>query len=343
MIAKIVRESDLINLLGEWLKEYELIAPVKRDNLVVFDRVDSAGEVLFNYSNTVKSAKELLLPQSETLFTYNSMDHSASIETHFNDAAPKLLFGVRPCDAKSFLLLDKVFDGERYKDAYYLNRRANTLVVTIGCVQPRTTCFCTSVNGGPFSEDGSDLMLIDIGDAYVVKVTSDRGAGLLEGAELEDAGEDDLASMKRVIQDAEASMSPKLAIEGRQENLESIFDDPIWGPLTEKCLGCGVCTYLCPTCHCFDIIDEARDSQGERIRLWDSCQFSQFTLQASGFNPRLTNKERLRQRVMHKFSYFPKNYGLTGCVGCGRCIQECPVNLDIRDVLNDLLMESVIK
>jgi len=343
MRSKSIAKRDVAHLVGEWLKEYELFAPVKRDNLVLFDRVHSVSESLLDHPNTTKPPKELLFPQSETLFTYGSTDDPASTETHLGDARPRLLLGVRPCDARSFLLLDKVFDGERHKDIYYLTRRANTLVVTMGCVKPRITCFCTSVDGGPFSEEGSDLLLADIGDAYVVKVASDRGARLLEGSGLEDASEHELASMESVARAAEEHMTPKMALNGLKAKLEDMFDDPVWGPLTEKCLGCGVCTYLCPTCHCFDIVDEATDSRGARMRLWDSCQFPQFTLQASGFNPRPTSKERLRQRIMHKFCYFPDSYTQTGCVGCGRCVAECPVNLDIRDVLNDILLEKVAK
>ncbi len=110
----------------------------------------------------------------------------------------------------------------------------------------------------------------------------------------------------------------------------------MWGDLTETCLGCGVCTYLCPTCHCFDICDEAATAAGERIRVWDSCQFPLFTQEASGANPRPSGKERFRQRIMHKFSYLPKERDMAGCVGCGRCVAECPVNLDIREVLEKL-------
>ncbi|MFC1994521.1 4Fe-4S dicluster domain-containing protein [Chloroflexota bacterium] len=343
MKAKIIRKEDVADLLDKFIEEYELFAPVKRDNLVVFDRIHSGNEAFLDYTNTTKSAKEILFPQAETLFSYVATDGGASIETPPSEESPRLLFGVRPCDARSFVLLDEVFDGEKYKDVYYLNRRANMAVVAIGCVRPRSTCFCTSVGGAPCSAEGSDLLLIDVGDDYVVQVVSDKGARLLEGVGLEDAGEDEIALMWQAIRDAQAYMAPKLAMDGLKQKLDSMFEDPIWGPLTEKCLGCGVCTYLCPTCHCFDIVDEATDSAGQRIRLWDSCQFRQFTLQASGFNPRPTTKGRLRQRIMHKFSYFIDNYGHIGCVGCGRCVIECPVNLDTRDVLTDILMEKVAK
>ena len=138
-------------------------------------------------------------------------------------------------------------------------------------------------------------------------------------------------------------MGPGIEIDGLKEKLDRSFENPIWQELTEKCLGCGVCTYLCPTCHCFDIVDETHASTGQRMRTWDSCQFPQFTLQASGVNPRATVKERFRQRVMHKFSYMIESYEQIGCVGCGRCVTECPVNLDIRHVVNSISKQEVVQ
>ena len=122
-----------------------------------------------------------------------------------------------------------------------------------------------------------------------------------------------------------------------KKSLDNLFEDPLWNKLAEKCLGCGICTYLCPACHCFDILDEEAGPDGKRIRIWDSCQFPLFTLQTSGFNPRPKVKERFRQRIMHKFSYLVDEHGVFGCSGCGRCVTACPVNLDIRQALNDIL------
>ena len=336
MRAKILSKKAIPGFLDDLLEEYEVFAPLKREALVVFDRIHSGKEAFLDYPNSKKPPKEMFFPQAETLFTYTFPDNPTNIEMPPSMERPRLLFGTRPCDARNSLLLDKVFNGEKYKDLYYLDRRAALVVVGIGCVQPRATCFCTSVGGGPFSSEGSDILLIDIGDEYIVQVVSDEGAKLLEGKNLEDAGADKLSLVKKVIRDAEASISSKVEIDGLGEKLGKIYDDPIWGLLTEKCLSCGVCSYLCPTCHCFDIVDETGDSRGKRIRIWDTCQFPLFTLQASGVNPRPTHKERLRQRFMHKFKYFVDNYGQIGCVGCGRCIKECPVNVDIRQVLTTL-------
>lgn len=342
MKAKIIRKQDIAKFLDNMLKEYEVIAPVRKGALVVFDQIHSGSEAWLDFTNSIKPPKEVVLPQVETLFNYSSTNNKVDIKVSLPQEKPRLVFGIRPCDAKSFLFLNRVFNEERYRDVYFLNRR-EAIVVAIGCGDPRATCFCTSVSGGPFSTDGSDLLLIDIGDSYIVQVVTDKGASLLDRVNLEDAKEENLSLMRKLIQDVEASMAPKIQLNELKDKLDKIFHDPKWDSLTEKCLSCGVCTYLCPTCYCFDIVDEGRNSKGERCRIWDSCQFPLFTLQASGVNPRPTSKERYRQRIMHKFSYCLDNEGQVGCVGCGRCITECPVNLDIRQVLTAILNVEATK
>ncbi len=342
MEAKVIKKKDIAKWLDSLIQEYEVFAPVKEDGLIFFDKISSASEAFLDYQNSKMPPKQLLFPQSETLFSYGSTKDTAEIEVPPNLEKPRLIFGIRPCDAKSFGLLDNVFDGE-CKDSYYVNRRANIVVVGIGCIKPRTTCFCTWVGGGPFSTESLDLLLIDVGDEYLVQIVSDKGARLLQDGGFEDAGEDKLALAAGVIKTAEVSMGPGVEIDGLKQKLDSSFDDPVWKLLSEKCLGCGICTYLCPTCHCFDIVDEAVGSGGERLRIWDSCLFPLFTLQASGVNPRPTVKERFRQRIMHKFSYFVDNHDKIACVGCGRCVTECPVNLDIRQILNSISQLEGVK
>jgi len=335
MKATTIKKKDIASFLDNILTKYKVFAPVTRDERVVFEEIGAGSEAILDYQNTTMPPKGILFPQIERLFSYRSTKETADIVVPSFEEKQQLIFGIRPCDARSFILFDSIFDGE-CKDPYYVNRRANTLVVSIGCSRPQATCFCTSVGGGPFSNEGSDLLLIDIGDDYVVQIVSDKGEKLLEEKGLEDASEDKLSLVKVVIQAAEESIGPRVETDGLKEKLDNRFEDPIWQELTEKCLGCGICTYLCPTCHCFDIVDEAVDFTGERIRTWDSCQFPLFTLQASGLNPRPTVKERFRQRIMHKFSYMIDDYGQIGCVGCGRCVTECPVNLDIRQVLDNI-------
>jgi len=330
---RIIKKKNIADFLEAVLQEYELFAPVKRKGIVTFEAVESADEVILDYANTIKSAKEAILPQAEVLLNYTSDSDSGKVSASLDKAKPRVIFGIRPCDARSAVFLDKVFTDENSPDPYYQNRRKDMVLISIGCNKPRTTCFCTSVGGSPMSTKGADLMLIDIGAEYAVQVTTEKGEKLLARGNFSDAGEEQLSRVRKVIADAEKTIKTEISVEGLKEKLDTLFSDPIWDSLTEKCISCGVCTFLCPTCYCFDIVDETNKKKGERIRIWDSCQFPLFTLQASGVNPRPTTKERYRQRIMHKFSYCLDNNGELGCVGCGRCVSECPVNLDIRAVL----------
>jgi ferredoxin len=173
---------------------------------------------------------------------------------------------------------------------------------------------------------------------YVVEVLTEKGEELLEGSMFLEADEESMQLAEQVKAKAEASIVSEVEAKRAAElELLEVFESSFWDRVHEKCLGCGICTYLCPTCSCFDIVDEKIDTGGERIRIWDPCMFPLYTLQASGFDPRPSGKERMRQRVLHKFKYSPDSYGEPSCVGCGRCVVHCPVNLDIRQVVNNLV------
>ena len=334
-----IAKDEVVSLLDTLIREYEVFAPVKRDGLVVFQEIHSGSEALLNYTNSKKPPKEIFFPQSEVMFTYSLNGEGSGIEEPTFEGKQRIIFGIRPCDAKSLTILDDIFNSEMYKDVYYIDKREKTLVITVGCNRPNSTCFCTSVGGGgPFFREGSDLLLIDIGQDYVVEAVTERGEEFLKKhSEFKEVEERSLSLMQNIIEIAEALIKFKVETEEIKKKLDGMFDDPFWDLLHEKCLGCAVCTYLCPTCHCFDITDETSDWGGERVRTWDSCAFPTFTLEASGVNPRPSSKERTRQRIMHKFRYFVDNHGIVACVGCGRCVNECPVNLDIRVVLNSIL------
>jgi sulfhydrogenase subunit beta (sulfur reductase) len=332
-------KTDLVSLLNTLIKEYKVFAPVEQNGFITFQEIHSGSEAFLDYINSKKLPKEIFFPQSERLFSYDlSRGESWSIEEPTSEGKQSIIFGIRPCDARSLVLLDNVFDGKPYKDPYYTDKRKNTTIIALGCNHPCSTCFCTSLGGGPFSQDGSDLLLIDIGQKYIIQVVTEKGERITKKHnEFKEAENHSLSLMRDTIKTAEASMKSNIDVQKITEKLGSIFDDPFWDLVSEKCLGCAVCTYLCPTCHCFDITDEVISQTGERVRTWDSCAFPSFTLEASGVNPRPSNKERYRQRIMHKFDYFVANHGMAACVGCGRCIKECPVNLDIRVVLNSIL------
>ncbi len=338
MSEKVIQKNKMVDFLNELLKAYKVFAPVKRDHIVSFDAIQSSGEMLLNYLNSRIPPKEIFFPRSEKMFEY-IRDDLIEVKEVLPSEERKVLFGIRPCDAKAILLLDKVFDSPDYQDPYYLRKRKETIFVGMGCDRPQSTCFCTSLGGAPFSEEGLDLLFTNIGDRFVVKGITEEGETLLEKYEqvFERAKKSDLDDKLNVEKEAVNRIKSKIALEKIEKRLDKMFEDSFWDRIYQKCLGCAVCTYLCPTCHCFDITDETMDTSGERFRAWDSCQFALFTLQASGHNPRMSGKERVRQRIMHKFNYFVKNYGEIACVGCGRCIKNCPVNFDIRQILLELV------
>ncbi len=311
------------------------IAPVKEEGLITFQEISSAEEIFWDFLNTQKSPKEFLFPQSERLFRYQRTDHGFELGLDEIEAEKKALIGLHPCDIKSFLILDKLFDNERYKDNYYIEKRKNTLIIGLACNHPLNTCFCTSVDGGPFSSEGADILLIDLGDRYLMQIVSEKGKEF--GSKFKDAQKSDIAEMEKRKKQAISSIKTNINLNGLYKKLEEIFEEKIWETLSEKCLNCGACTYVCPTCHCFDIQDELKADKGIRIRNWDSCMFNLFTKHGSGHNPRTKGFQRMRQRIMHKFSYYIRNFGVTACVGCGRCILNCPVNMDIRGVLDTLI------
>jgi sulfhydrogenase subunit beta (sulfur reductase) len=329
---KVIEKSKLPDLINNLTKEYEVYAPVKDKNIVSFDRITSENQVCLNFQNTKKPLKEVFLPQTETLFTYKANGKEVEVAESPAVNGGRVVLGVRPCDARSLVLLDKVFSGQ-YEDVYYLKKRKNTTVVGLACNHPLSTCFCTSVGGSPSGKEGMDLLLHDINGKYLIEAVTEKGEELIKKLPgLKDAEKDDVEKAKKLSEDAEKAIKSKVPVKDVSEKLGKMFDDPIWDQLYQKCLGCGVCAFLCPTCTCFDVVDEGIE-EGKRVRIWDCCQFGCFTLHGSGHNPRPSGKERTRQRIMHKFNYCVNNYGEGFCVGCGRCVRECPVNLDIREVI----------
>jgi sulfhydrogenase subunit beta (sulfur reductase) len=327
---KKLEKGGIARLLDGLLPEHAVYAPVRRNGILVFDRIMSGDEATLDYTNTTSSPKHVVMPQMQTLLS--SAGEGQEATEHLECGPPLVLFGARPCDARALVLLDRVFGGGRERDSYYMRRREALTVISLGCTQPQATCFCTTTGGGPLSADGSDILLEDCGDGYLVHVVSERGSAFALAHGLRDPS-DGLWVPTDTGGEPGPAIEPPVDLGALKAGLDGSFDDPEWQALTEKCLGCGACSYLCPACHCFDLVDEEAAGVRVRNRIWDTCQFSCFTAQASGFNPRPTSRERYRQRILHKFSYCIDNYGMPGCVGCGRCVSECPVNLDIRQVL----------
>ncbi|MGB9712743.1 MAG: 4Fe-4S dicluster domain-containing protein [Dissulfurimicrobium sp.] len=285
--------------------------------------------------------KTFFFPQPEIILTFSARhtDQDAWLpraETIDVDGR-RVLFGVRPCDARSIMLNAMPFEG----DPYFRALLERTVIVGFSCGTQCSTCFCRLVGGSPYGTDGLDILITEMDDGLVAEVLTHKGEDLLLKAAdgKGDATNEDIAclrALRSAVDTAEGQIS-RLDEVLRSKDMTSLYNRDIWQPLSESCINCGACTFLCPTCYCFDIQDEIICGQGRRIRCWDSCMFPLFTLHASGHNPRGEALKRVRNRFMHKLKYFPDRFGFVSCVGCGRCIRECPVNIDIREVIHDLV------
>jgi ferredoxin len=324
----ILPKHELNALLERWSAEYAVLAPQKSGAYSEFLPFTAQSELcLEEPHNTRYPPKALFFPQSEAILKYKrNLGQLESIE-----AVPqkRVIFGIRPCDAKAVTLLDTVFAEGDNQDPFWLARRAETLLIGLGCNEPGATCFCTSTESGPFHTDGLDALLTDLGGEYLIELLTERAAGLFSG--LESASSAQQENAQAVQTAAEQALPKAFELDGLKDKLDRVFDQDVWAQLSESCLGCGICTFLCPTCFCFDLVDEAQ--RDTRVRNWDTCMFRVYSLEASAHNPRPTRKERTRQRLMHKYSYWWEHAGKLGCTGCGRCVRYCPVGLDIRAML----------
>lgn len=317
------------------LKDYQVYAPTKVGEVFRFKPVEEEpqADAWEGYSNTTVPPKELMFPETETLFRYRL--GQPDIDASPPDTGKKrAVMGIRPCDAQALSIIDRVF-GWDFQDPYYQNRRENTTLVGLACDDPCANCFCPSLGGGPANEEYLDAIMYDLGEVFYLKTITEKGeelAGALSGV-LEDAGEAEKKAAGEQVEAALSKIERSIETGGIPEKLPSLYGHPFWEQFSDRCLGCGICTFLCPTCHCFDIQDELEHFDGRRARVWDTCMFEEYSLHASGHNPRPTRKERTRNRISHKYSYFPENFDVIACVGCGRCINYCPVNIDILDIL----------
>ncbi|HSW44397.1 MAG TPA: 4Fe-4S dicluster domain-containing protein [Phycisphaerae bacterium] len=324
-MSEILSQEKLRRLAGEWASAGKKVIGPKRikPGLVLYAGLNDADELLLDgFVHPANSIKEVVFPRHEVLYSYRFEGKQIGLGDPEPIGAENVVVGARPCDAAMLPILDHVFNWD-YRDAFYNRRRELTTVITMACSQHDDQCFCTSVGLAPDATQGSDILLVDLGDgSYEVRFVTDKGRKLLAGR---------TESSNRVGQ-VPAGPEPKFDPAELRAALDGGFDSPAWRELTLRCMACGACSYSCPTCHCFDIVDEGNARGGVRVKNWDACQFGLFTLHASGHNPRTVQGQRQRQRLYHKFSIYPARFGPILCTGCGNCTRNCPVGLGVQTV-----------
>ena len=338
MSLRILDKDAVAPLVEALMADYRVVGPQARGSKFVFDPVKDPADLRLDYDTTILPPKKVFQPQQERLATF-TMGEDPEVESLI-EVEPTVLLGMHTCDLRALNLLDKAFT-EDYPDAHYLSRREQTLIVSLECLEPcDDESFCRSM-GTLTADEGFDLHLIDLGQAFAVEIGSDEGAELLaDYADVREATADE-------VQEKEERQASKIKHFADRLNFDAdelpallgdAYDHEHWEELEERCFACGSCTNVCPTCYCFNVVDEVNFAltEGERIRHWDSCQLAEFARVAGGENFREDRGARQRHRFLRKGKYLYERFGALGCVGCGRCIRTCPASISILKGFNTI-------
>jgi len=345
----------MLSISSDKINDFFKAVADKMDLFIPVDTVDGKADFkkwsedvkLSAQLKTIRSAKDFFFPKTEHMVSYEFEGKDVKVIDPRKELEDFVIFGVRACDAKGFEVVDKVYLNMKPVDSYYKNRREHGIVITLACNEPAKTCFCNAYDiDASLSQPSGDISCWNADGKFFFNANSDKGKALLEAAKsvLKDENDKAVEDCKKDIK-AKAEKLPfaKLDLSKvggvKPEQMLKVFNSKIWNKVCEACVGCGTCTYVCPTCMCFDVRDFNTGNGIRQIRCWDSCMYSDFT-QMAAENPRHTQKERSRQRFMHKLVYYPMAHeGLFQCVGCGRCLESCPVNINIVKVIK-LIQEA---
>ncbi len=336
MEARFLAEEDLTKLMN-WLEKRGPAHVATRDGE---GRVDlkpygDVGEFKYPGVRASQPFKPLFFSVLEEVAEY------PSTESKVPDTQPFTIVGAASCDIRAIEALDRVFLEGDFKDPFYEEKRKKALVIGFDCTEPLETCFCVLMGLKPFPEKGFDLNLSKIEGGYVIEVGSDKGKEVIETNKgiFKPATENHL-SQREALRKAATELVEKQAKEFKppaewREMMPKVYDDGTWARNVETCVECGACLFICPTCQCFLLYDQKSGDRYNRLKMWDTCAYKNFTRVAGDANPRDKLIERFRHRYYHKLDYFVENYGFTACTGCGRCIVACPGKIDMRKVLKE--------
>jgi ferredoxin len=338
MSLRIIEKQAMAPFVAGMMGDYRVIGPLAKGTKFAFGQIEDPADLRLDYDTSILPPKKYLQPQEERMLTFTRTGKPL-VETVI-EAPPTVILGIHTCDLHGIRVLDEAFR-QGHPDAHYLERRKNTLLVGIECLEPCDEhSFCKSM-GTLTASEGYDLHLTDLGEAYAVDIGSEAGAALLErygGAHLAD--DQDMALLNKVMGAKWPRFPYKLEFDVGElaPMMTQAYESDTWDELADICLACGQCTLVCPTCFCFNVYDKVQLDlkEGERWRRWDSCQLDEFARVAGGENFREHQAARLRHRFMRKGRYLMEKYNELGCTGCGRCARSCLVDISPVDVFNQI-------
>lgn len=332
-----VSKNNFSKFVDEAIKQFEVWAPAENNAKLSFKKIEKAADANLSYVRTTQGAKKIFHPAKAEIFNHTQKyGYISKEETPVKDI---IILGLHPCDLNAVIIQDKVFADSEIENAY-LKRRKNAVLIAAICDKADDNCFCGCMDSGPGPKEGFDLLITDLGSDYLVEAGSVKGEKLLETAEKANASDADLKAKEEKIANLKKDIGKKCKFDCSKMKtiLQENFNHDYWKNESDRCLSCGSCTNVCPTCFCYSINDNLDwDGKTEKRELyWDSCQNKEFSLVALGENFRPERVARLKQFVNHKLNYWHDQFGSSGCVGCGRCIEICPVEISLLDIVEKI-------
>jgi len=340
----LIKKEKVLTIAEELSKKYDVFGPVVEEasKQVFFDRVDDVNKLDLNAPIPSLPPKHVVYPQMEKIMSYKYDRKAKKVEIDSNfDKSSKALFGLKSCDLAGLQCLDRFFMGQEYVDEVYLEHRKRMFIVSNTCTVPSKDCFCVCTDSGPSAKEGFDLNLTELGEYYLVETGSEKGRELAEALSLEKADEKFITEKKEVV-DKSISLFEDVATDNKawisramNRATTGFMNEEVWEFIGNQCFECGACSFVCPSCSCFNIEDvNLENGSTERLRTWDSCLFEGYTRMAGDHNPRKPVEDRRNKRFFCKLSYpQSKKYLRPGCVGCGRCIWVCPGDIGLPNVV----------
>lgn len=329
---KVLEKAKLNAAFDRLANEALLLLPVQKGDVSAFlpwsEFKEGRDRLALESLNVEKPPKDAVFPQTERMYKFKTEGQEVVVEEVYEVKEKRIVFGIRPCDFRGIECLDQVFFTKGYVDSFYQARRENTVFIANACYAPGPNCFCQDMGVDPLKAN-ADVLIHEAGEAYAWEALTSKGEEISKIL-------GDLLVEKDVQLPQAKPFTRRADYEGLTEKLKGMFEDPIWERLSDPCQNCGICTYSCPTCYCFDIQVKTFGEEGYRFRCWDSCMYREYTLMAGGHNPREASMERFRNRFLHKLEFFQERYGQPLCIGCGRCLIACPAGISIVKIMEEL-------